>query len=73
MKRKKLGEILIEAGVITPEQLGGALEDQKRYGGKLGTILLERHLITEDEYIRALTTQLQLPAVTSPEARYRRR
>jgi type IV pilus assembly protein PilB len=63
MKRKKLGEILVEAGVITPEQVAGALEDQKRYGGKLGTILLERHLISEDEYIRALTTQLQLPAV----------
>jgi len=63
MKRRKLGEILQKAGVITPQQLAEALEDQKRYGGKLGTILLERRMISEKQYFQALTSQLRIPAV----------
>lgn len=73
MKKKKLGEILIDAGAITALQLNEVLEDQKRYGGKIGTILLERRYITEKEYFRALSSQLNVPAVdfsksTIPEA-----
>ncbi|MCD6531595.1 Flp pilus assembly complex ATPase component TadA [bacterium] len=44
---KKLGEILVEAMVITPEQLQQALEIQKRKGGKLGEILIELGLLNE--------------------------
>jgi len=63
MKRKKLGEILLEAGAITPQQLAEALEDQGKYGGKLGAILLERRFITERAYFLALSSQLRIPAV----------
>ncbi len=64
MKRKKrLGEILVEAKAITPRQLSDALDDQRNYGGKLGNILLDRRFITEQTYIRALTSQLGIPAV----------
>ena len=62
-KKKKLGEILVDAGVITNTQLGDALEDQKRYGGRLGTILLDRRYITEKTYLSALTSQLKIPAI----------
>ena len=73
MKRKKLGEILLDAGAISPRQLADALEDQKRYGGKLGTLLLERRYITEKDFFHALTRQLGIPAIdftksTIPEA-----
>jgi len=61
--RLRLGEILLKAGVISREQLKSALEDQKRYGGRLATILLERRMITEKIYFRALSTQLKIPAV----------
>lgn len=72
-KRKRLGEILLDAGVITPGQLNEALQDQKRYGGKLGTILLERRHITEKQFFHALSSQLRIPAIdftksTVPEA-----
>ncbi len=72
-KKKKLGEILIEAGAVSREQLKEALEDQKRYGGKLGTILLDRRFINEKDFFKALTRQLQIPAFdfsrsTIPEA-----
>jgi len=63
MKKRKLGEILLAAGAVSKEQLAEALRDQKRYGGKLGSILLERRHITEKEFFHALTSQLQIPAV----------
>lgn len=63
MKRKKLGEILLEARAITPQQLAEALDDQAKYGGKLGAILLERRFITERAYFQALSTQLRIPAI----------
>jgi hypothetical protein len=73
MRKKRLGEILLSAGVITPRQLAEALEEQKRYGGKLGMILLERRFITEREFFHALSSQLNIPAIdftksTIPEA-----
>lgn len=62
-KKKRLGEILLDEGVITPKQLADVLEDQKRYGGKLGNILLERRIISEKDFFMALTSQLGIPAV----------
>ncbi len=43
-----LGEILIERGIITREQLDKALQTQKEKGGLLGTILLELGFIDEE-------------------------
>ncbi len=63
MKRRKLGEILLEAGAINPRQLAEALDDQRRYGGKLGMILLERGFITEKDFFTALSSQLRIPAI----------
>lgn len=71
--RKKLGEILVQAGAITPKQLKEALEDQRRYGGRLGDILLDRRYIDERSFLVALSQQLKIPAIdfaksTIPEA-----
>ncbi len=63
MEKKRLGKILIEAGVLTPEQLDEALNDQKLYGGMLGTILFEKSFITEEDFFNALTSKLGIPAV----------
>jgi len=63
VERKKLGEILLEAKVITPEQLKEALEDQKKYGNRLGAILLDRRHIDEKAFLYALSQQLKIPAV----------
>jgi len=61
--RKKLGEILLQAKVITPEQLKEALEDQKKYGSRLGAILLDRRHIDEKAFLYALSQQLKIPAI----------
>jgi len=62
-EKKKLGEILLQAGVISAEQLKEALEDQKKYGGRLGSILLDRRYIDERTYLNALSQQMKIPAV----------
>lgn len=61
--KKKLGEILLEAGIITEEQLRDALEYQRMWGHKLGTALVAKGFITEDVLLRVLGSTLKLPIV----------
>ncbi|CAN5922294.1 hypothetical protein BH11MYX3_BH11MYX3_03390 [soil metagenome] len=63
MARKKLGEMLIEAGVLDEARLRSALADQRRWGRSLGRTLVEMKLIAEDELVRVLGQQLGLPSV----------
>lgn len=57
----RIGDILIEQGVLTQEQLSGALEEQKRTGRKLGRTLVQMALVTEDELLQILSRQLGIP------------
>jgi hypothetical protein len=63
MARKKLGEMLVEAGAITDQSLRMALSEQRRWGGTLGKTLIELKLITEPELVNVLSRQLGLQAV----------
>ncbi len=63
MARKKLGEMLIEAGVIDETQLRGALADQRRWGRTLGRTLVEMRLITEEALVRVLAFQLGVQSI----------
>lgn len=59
---KRIGEILIEQGSISPHQLEFALDKQKKDTGKLlGRILIEMGYITEDDIVAALAAQLNVP------------
>jgi hypothetical protein len=60
----KLGEILVEAGVLTPAQLGEALKNQVVFGGRLGTNLIEMGYLEENELAGFLGRKLGLPCVT---------
>jgi hypothetical protein len=59
----KLGELCIKAGVLTEVQLKTALAEQKKWGGRLGDILVRMDMITEDTLVRALSRQLGLSIV----------
>lgn len=59
--KKRLGEILIEAGALSKEELEDALAFQKKEGGLIGQILLKHHLISEENLIAALAQQLKIP------------
>lgn len=63
MARKKLGEMLLEAGVIDEAQLRSALADQRRWGRSLGRTLVELRLIAEEVLVRVLAQQLGLPSI----------
>src|SRR5881392_642859 len=57
----RLGELLIARGLLTPEQLGQALQGQSISGGKLGTNLVEMGFVTEDQIADSLSQLLGLP------------
>jgi len=44
--KRRLGDIFVERGLITDEQLREALDQQRAMGGKLGEILVELGFIT---------------------------
>jgi type IV pilus assembly protein PilB len=58
---KRVGEILLERGIITHAQLQASLAHQKQHGGMLGEILIESGLVTEQEIALALTAQYGFP------------
>ena len=47
-RRKMLGERLIEAGLITPDQLDLALREQKRTGERVGEILITLGFVAQE-------------------------
>lgn len=59
-RRKKLGEILLAQGLITEEQLVIALQEHKRTGVSLGTVLVKLGFIKDDDLSSVLGQQIQL-------------
>jgi len=58
---KKLGELLIERGIITHEQLNKALEIHEAGGGMMGEILVQQSFATEEDIAQAITCQYGFP------------
>ena len=58
MKAKRLGDILVESGVLTNEDIEKALELQKGTNKRLGEILIDEKFITETQFIDSLRMQL---------------
>ena len=58
MARKKIGELLIEKGFITENELDFALDMQKQTHEKLGEVFVNNQIITADELAQTLGTQL---------------
>ncbi len=56
--KKRTGEILVEMGVLTVEQLEAALEEQKTSHMRIGEILLTRGLVTNTQLTEALAQRL---------------
>jgi type IV pilus assembly protein PilB len=62
-RKKLLGEVLVETGLITRVQLGEALDLQKHSRERLGCVLIGMDLITEKHVALAIATQLGLEFV----------
>ncbi len=61
--KKRLGDVLVEDGIITSEQLYDALDAQKITGGKLGDTLIKNKALTEDILYKVLESQYNIPYV----------
>ncbi len=61
--RKRIGDLLLESGLITDEQLLNALKEQKELKMRLGDVLISRNYITEQQLIEVLEVQLGIPHV----------
>ncbi len=64
-KRKRFGEILVEAKVVDGQQLERALEKQKGTGRRLGQVLEEMGIVTEREIAGALARQFGFKTVAN--------
>ena len=67
MKYMRLGDLLVDAGVISEEQLLGALKTQKESHRRLGDELIQTKVITERQLIDALMIQLGIDYVDLSE------
>jgi MSHA biogenesis protein MshE len=68
-RRIRLGDVLIEHGTITAEQLATALKEQRRSGRKLGRVLGDLGFVSESALHELLAKHLQVPFVDLRQAR----
>jgi type IV pilus assembly protein PilB len=66
-KTKQLGQIMLELGFITPDQLDLALEEHRRTPRSLGRVLIDMGYIKEGDLVRALAEQVGLEFVDLAE------
>ena len=59
-RKKRLGEVLVESGYLTPDQIDDALAEQKKRnnGMKFGDLLIDMGLVTDGQIVTALCQQL---------------
>ncbi len=62
-RKMRLGDALIHEGLINEEQLQQALALQKKSGKRLGAVLVEMHLVTEQDIVQILSKQLRIPFI----------
>ena len=61
---KRIGELLVEGGVLSQSQLEQALFQQRKEGRKLGQLLIELGLVSETQVTQTLSRQLSVPWVS---------
>jgi len=62
-KRRRLGEILIHQGLLSPDQLAEFLQNQKETSKSLGQIVVENGIISNEDLVKILGEQLGIPHV----------
>ena len=67
VEKRRLGDILVRAGKINHFQLQEALKSQKILGKKLGEILVEQNIMTEQDIIEAIEEQTGIQQVNLNE------
>ncbi|MFH1676395.1 MAG: ATPase, T2SS/T4P/T4SS family [bacterium] len=60
---KRLGDLLVEEGILSPTKLEEALKKQRSTGKKLGEVLQEMELVIEAQILDAISLQLGVPKI----------
>ena len=63
----KLGELLVNKKLITDDQLNKGIAEQKKNGGKIGTILIKMGFVNENNLLHFLSEQYGAPAIKLSE------
>ncbi len=64
--KPRLGEILVQAGLITPEQLGSALKEQNQSGGRIGFNLVRLDYLSASKLAAFLERNTDIKTVSEP-------
>ncbi|NVK38392.1 MAG: Flp pilus assembly complex ATPase component TadA [Gammaproteobacteria bacterium] len=59
----RVGDLLVEKGIITKEQLVLALDEQKRSGRKFGRTVIELGFVSEDKLLLELSAHFAMPFI----------
>jgi MSHA biogenesis protein MshE len=70
-KKIRIGDLLTTHKVISQAQLDGALAEQKKSGRKLGRVLIESGVISEEQLLKFLSQQLNIPYIDLKRFNYR--
>jgi len=62
-KTKKLGELLVEKGLLTEEQCHNALDVQKKTGKRLGQAVIDLGYVKEEDLLQILSRQMAIPHI----------
>lgn len=62
-EKQRLGDLLISAGLLKPEQLDEALALQKKTGKRLGSVVIEKGWVSDHDVLQLLSSQLNIPYV----------
>lgn len=62
-RRRRFGDILVSEGMLNPDQLNAALQDQTETGDTLGDTLLRLGWVSEGDIVRTICVQYQLPFI----------
>jgi len=62
-QKVRVGDLLVEKGIITQEQLMMALDEQKRSGRKFGRAVIDLGFVSEDQLLLELSTHFAMPYI----------
>lgn len=63
-QKKKIGDLLVDKGLLSPGQLQEGLEHQRATGKRLGEALVDLGLVTEDQMSEAISDRLGIPRIS---------
>ena len=64
VNRKRIGEVLVERGLITEAQLSEVLQEQSLTGKRIGELIVEKGWITEDQLLTTVSERLGIPKIS---------